>query len=298
MHTRKAIGFALALTIAISACGNNGTGGATPATATTPTTPRTTTTALPRLTLPTVAPTDMEGVLVRLQLFGGECDRCDYRVEFGEDGVASYSSPRGDTVAEYDADALRALVAPVDPATLVIGVDDCGREVDGNAEVITLRLVELDLCYYEVDSTHPLVTFVRDQRDRLKARRDVGLLATTPIGTLRRRGGLCQYGTCGTTYEFYADGTWRLTQPGSETTGVYDPAPLLDAIRAVPWGSGSLGRFSGQCPTAYDGSETFYRALDLESLDVKIDLASCTDEIDPTNPVVIALDDASIDAQN
>ena len=233
----------------------------------------------------------MDGLLARIELVGGECDRCDYLVELADDGTATYTSSRGGTIVTYDAEVLRELLTVVELTSLVTGETNCGREVDGNAEVLTIPQVRLDLCFYEIDPTHPLISFIRQQRDVLEQRRNAELMTITPIGTLRYHGGLCLYGLCEITHEFFADGTWSITEDGKETTGTYDPAPLLAAIDAAEWGSGSLGPFTGECPTAYDGSEVFYAALDPGSLDTKIELASCADDIDQSNPVVMALED-------
>lgn len=133
------------LTILLSACGGGAVGLSPPS------------------TVPDeVRPSD--GVLVELRFPPGECMECDYRLELRADGLMVYQTPSQLVQDDYDVDELVRILDAIDLDDLVTGNTDCGREVDGNAEILTVGgTTEIDFCYRQVDESHPLIQFVRSR---------------------------------------------------------------------------------------------------------------------------------------
>lgn len=112
-----------------------------------------------------------DGTLVEWERSAGECPECAYELRLGSDGIAVFESAAGETELEHDAAALRAELDRLDPTELVVGRDDCGREVDGNASVLVVHRtgaapLEIDDCYETVDREHPLMVLVLEVFER------------------------------------------------------------------------------------------------------------------------------------
>ncbi len=135
------------LTILLSACGGGAVGLSPPST-------------VPDVVRPS------DGVLVELRFPPGECMECDYRLELRADGLMVYTTPSRQIQDDYDSDELVRILDETDLDDLVIGNTDCGREVDGKAEILTVGgTTEIDFCYRQVDGSHPLIRFVRSALD-------------------------------------------------------------------------------------------------------------------------------------
>ncbi len=115
---------------------------------------------------------DNDGVLVRYAMSSGECPECGFEMTLNRDGTATLESPLGNIAARFEPAMLTSFVADFDRDDLIIGRDDCGRERDGNAPVMSLPGVELDLCDYEIDEQHPLIIQVESELRRLQSLRD------------------------------------------------------------------------------------------------------------------------------
>lgn len=116
-----------------------------------------------------------EGDLVAWSMAGGECQSCGFDLRLDVDGRARYRPDPGRATTTFDVATLRELLDDLDPAALVTGTDDCGREVDGNAPLLTLYRdagdpLVIDDCYSTVDRDHPLLVFVLDVLDDAEAR--------------------------------------------------------------------------------------------------------------------------------
>lgn len=280
-----------ALALVASACG--GTPDAT--TATTPDTiPTPTGAPLPEVVLG-------EGELVRHRLIGGECDRCDHDLVLRDDGSASLRSSRGDVDTTYDAARLRALLASFDPASFVIGEADCGREVDGNAPILTAAGVEIDLCLWQVDPTHPLPAFVDGVLDDAVADRDASsgttipsrpddgaagaiaevVLPTVPCGDL----------WCPVEVSLFADGRWTRRIGDEVLGGEFAPDELLAAVSVPLPPVSELGRLDPACPYPNDEIDIRFRLFDPVTGAVVHDSATCGVDLAGDHPLFDALAD-------
>lgn len=111
------------------------------------------------------------GTLVEWTESAGECPECAYDLRLEAGDVAVFESAAGEIELEHDAVTLRAELDRLDPTELVIGRDDCGREVDGNAPVLVLHRadatpLEIDDCYETIDREHPLMVLVLEVFER------------------------------------------------------------------------------------------------------------------------------------
>ena len=97
------------------------------------------------------------------------------------------------------------------------------------------------------------------------------------------RGGLCPEGACAGEVVITADGTVLRTIAGETVESRELDAATLEeldaAVRATTRDDLVIGPFTGTCPTAYDGQERLISIRREGS--PTIDLAGCTDELDP-----------------
>lgn len=101
------------------------------------------------------------------------------------------------------------------------------------------------------------------------------------------RGGLCLAGTtCESSITVMSDGAWAHVVNDAERTGTLPDgrvAALTDAVKRT--GLAAAPPFTGTCPIAYDGQEQVLTWLQ----DGKpVTVASCEQEYDPSDPLVIA----------
>ncbi len=113
----------------------------------------------------------LDGLLVEWKRAGGECPECAYVLGLQADGDATFESAAGTSDLAYDASSLRADLNRLDPTDLVVGRDDCGREVDGDAPVLVLHQngaapLVIDSCYETIDREHPLIVLVLELLER------------------------------------------------------------------------------------------------------------------------------------
>ena len=113
-----------------------------------------------------------------------------------------------------------------------------------------------------------------------------------PLVSVEYRGGECPSGFCDRLLNIEADGRIHEVIPNDRVLGTAPPEVIealrteveqadYQRIRSVP--------FTGECPTAVDGQETIY-TFHVTTGDREI--ASCEFEIDPSDPLFVAVDAA------
>lgn len=106
------------------------------------------------------------------------------------------------------------------------------------------------------------------------------------------RGGLCLTGTtCESSITVMSDGTWTQVFNNAERTGTlpYDRvAALTDAVERTELATAPP--FTGTCAIAYDGQEQVLTWLQDGK---QVTAASCQQEFDPDDPLVIAATELS-----
>ncbi|MFA5747401.1 MAG: hypothetical protein WC926_05035 [Candidatus Paceibacterota bacterium] len=107
--------------------------------------------------------------------------------------------------------------------------------------------------------------------------------------TIETRGGLCPYGPCDAKTEIREDGSYLYTNgKGEETKGslpANDVKNLEELIENADFTAIRSKKFTGMCPTDYDGQEyiyTFYTAKQV--------IQTCTYEIDYADPMFKTID--------
>jgi hypothetical protein len=108
--------------------------------------------------------------------------------------------------------------------------------------------------------------------------------------TIESHGGLCaDGGECRSTIQIRSDGA--IVRAGAQPSivahaGTAQIARLESEIAAADLRALASRKFTGTCPTAYDGQEIVYR---FPSPTGEIRLASCEVELDPTHPLFEAI---------
>jgi hypothetical protein len=118
-----------------------------------------------------------------------------------------------------------------------------------------------------------------------------------PLLTYQRVGGRCMYGACLTEIVIYRDRTFLLVDgTGFKQAGRLQrrvlPA-LTQAIQTADFNAIRAKKFTGTCPTAFDGQESIYKFYPQSQMgvDAPIELiASCTVQINSTDPVFAQTD--------
>jgi hypothetical protein len=114
-------------------------------------------------------------------------------------------------------------------------------------------------------------------------------IATGPLVTVTTRGGECADGPCGSTVVIERNGQVHQTVPVQATLGTVpaDALAALDrAIKTSDFDAIRSRKFTGQCPTAYDGQEVIYEFGAPGGVQR---IASCVTEIDTNHPVFAAV---------
>ena len=110
-----------------------------------------------------------------------------------------------------------------------------------------------------------------------------------PLVTVTTRGGECFNGPCGSTIAIERDGRVHQVAPQAADLGVL-PAEALGAldgaVKTTNFDAIRERKFTGECPTAYDGQETIYEFGAPTGTER---IASCETEIDPNQPVFAAV---------
>lgn len=128
--------------------------------------------------------------------------------------------------------------------------------------------------------------------------------SATPVSTgqtlltVRYTGGMCPHGACDTLVTLRRDGGFTRTSAQTGTKeGTIPPSQVAALTRetaAADFARVKSVKFTGTCPTAYDGQEltyTFYTASGLETI------ASCQVAIDEASPLFVAVQ-AMLDTVN
>jgi hypothetical protein len=109
-----------------------------------------------------------------------------------------------------------------------------------------------------------------------------------PLVTVTTRGGECVNGPCGSTIVIERDGRVHQVMPQAADLGMLPAEELgaLDsAVKTTNFDAIRARKFTGECPTAYDGQETIYEFGAPTGTER---IASCETEIDPNQPVFAA----------
>ena len=110
-----------------------------------------------------------------------------------------------------------------------------------------------------------------------------------PLVTVTTRGGECVNGPCGSTIVIERDGRVHQVVPQAADLGAM-PAEALGAldgaVKTTNFDAIRSRKFTGQCPTAYDGQETIYEFGAPTGTER---IASCETDIDPNQPVFAAV---------
>ena len=105
------------------------------------------------------------GTLIVYSLGGGECPSCGWTLSLDTDGSGTFETETGSNGLQHDADALAELIDETDPHDLVGAADDCMREADGDAPLLTIAGVgRIDRCYAEWHQGHPLLVHLESIR--------------------------------------------------------------------------------------------------------------------------------------
>jgi len=117
-------------------------------------------------------------------------------------------------------------------------------------------------------------------------------LVTGPLVTVEFRGGLCVDGPCGTTVILEQDGRVHQSAKPPNDRGTVPPAALvaLDAaIRTTDFTALESHKFTGECPTAFDGQEVVYEFGAPGGVQR---IATCEVDVDFGLPLFVALSTA------
>ena len=113
-----------------------------------------------------------------------------------------------------------------------------------------------------------------------------------PLVVLEVRGGECPQGACGGTTVIEREGRVHTTAPEAAELGVV-PSEVLQGliveIDQADFDALSARPFSGECPVNVDGQELIYT---FGTANGQVRLASCEVEIDPENPLFVAVNAA------
>ncbi len=110
-----------------------------------------------------------------------------------------------------------------------------------------------------------------------------------PLVTVETRGGECFDGPCGGTVAIERNGRMHSTSPRPAELGLVPEAAraaLEQAVRVADFERLASRPFAGECPVHVDGQEVIY-TFGTSSGPVR--LASCEVEIDPNDPLFVAV---------
>jgi hypothetical protein len=110
-----------------------------------------------------------------------------------------------------------------------------------------------------------------------------------PLVTVETRGGECFDGPCGGTVAVERNGRIHATAPRPAELGTVPEAAraaLEEAVRVADFERFASRPFAGECPVHVDGQEIIYT---FGSSSGPVRLASCEVEIDPGDPLFVAV---------
>jgi hypothetical protein len=113
--------------------------------------------------------------------------------------------------------------------------------------------------------------------------------ATGPLVSVEAHGGLCPEGECRSLVAIDRDGRLLRLAPDPGEMGRLEPrtvSAIEVAIASTDFAALRARRFTGECPTAFDGQELIY-TFNTPSGEERI--ASCEVEIDESHPLFAAL---------
>jgi len=113
-----------------------------------------------------------------------------------------------------------------------------------------------------------------------------------PLVTLETRGGRCVQGACGGTVAIERDGRVHDIAPQPADRGRIPDhlrVALEQAVRSADFERLKSRPFTGECPVNFDGQEQIYTFTTPAG---PVRLASCEVEIDPADPLFLAVENA------
>lgn len=113
-----------------------------------------------------------------------------------------------------------------------------------------------------------------------------------PLVTVETRGGHCRLGPCGGTVVIERDGRVHATAPEPAELGTLPDhlrRGLEQAVRSADFARLRARPFTGECPVNFDGQEQVYTFTTASG---PVRLASCEVEIDPSDPLFVAVQGA------
>lgn len=113
--------------------------------------------------------------------------------------------------------------------------------------------------------------------------------ATGVLLSVETRGGRCVDGPCGQTVILERDGRLHLAAKPPNDIGVVEPDLIaaLDAeIQTTDWAELFSHRFTGECPTAYDGQEVVFEFASPTGVQR---VATCEVDVDFRSPLFVAV---------
>lgn len=112
------------------------------------------------------------------------------------------------------------------------------------------------------------------------------IAANATVLTIRREGGMCQYGSCWFEQRISPDGSYQVTDGTStQKAGTLDPtstAQLVQLIAEANFDEIRAQPFEGTCPIAFDGQEVIYT---FQTMSGPQTVASCQVAIDAQSPL-------------
>jgi hypothetical protein len=110
-----------------------------------------------------------------------------------------------------------------------------------------------------------------------------------PLLTVETRGGECPEGACGSIIVIETDGRVHATAPAAGELRVLPDVILEGLVTEISKADFSTLKshpFTGTCPVAFDGQETIYTFVTSSGSER---VASCEVEVDPSDPLFVAV---------
>lgn len=108
-------------------------------------------------------------------------------------------------------------------------------------------------------------------------------------------GGMCPDAVCSSTFAVSSDGAWNLVSNTASHFGVLSPGTLAAlTVAAADTSMLEAPKFTGTCPSAYDGSEIIYSWSDVAGTTQTV--SACDKAVPDSDPLVVALERAQEEA--